>query len=69
MPRHDGYWLRRRLAALPKEKGGATPVIAITAYGDLHHANRVRRAGFQGYLTKPIEFRPLIDTITTLLGR
>jgi CheY-like chemotaxis protein len=68
MPHHDGYWLRRQLAALPPERGGGTPVIAITAHRDIHHAQRARRAGFQGYLTKPIEFRSLVEIVATLLG-
>jgi len=55
MPQQDGYWFVRALRALPAERGGALPVIAITAHGATHGPDRTLSAGFQAHLLKPID--------------
>jgi CheY-like chemotaxis protein len=53
METHDGYWF---LSALRAQPGGArVPVIAATAYDDLHRAERTLSAGFDGHVRKPID--------------
>ena len=50
---HDGYWF---LSALRKQPGGArVPVIAATAYDEVHRAERTLSAGFDGHVRKPID--------------
>jgi CheY-like chemotaxis protein len=55
MPQHDGYWFVRSLRALPAERGGALPVIAITAHGTTHGPDRTLPAGFQAHIRKPVD--------------
>jgi CheY-like chemotaxis protein len=55
MPHQDGYWFVRSLRALPAERGGALPVIAITAHGTTHGPDRTLPAGFQAHIRKPVD--------------
>jgi len=55
MPQHDGYWFVSALRALPIERGGGLPVIAITAHGATHGPDRTLPAGFQAHLRKPVD--------------
>lgn len=54
MPGEDGYWLIRALRALPSDRGGATPAIALTAYTRIEDRTSVLAAGFQMYVPKPV---------------
>jgi DNA-binding NtrC family response regulator len=65
LPDVDGEQLYRR--ALPDL--GATPVIFITAFGDLEQAVRLLRAGADDYVTKPFEVETLLQKIATLCAR
>ncbi|MBD2096360.1 PAS domain-containing protein [Trichocoleus sp. FACHB-591] len=69
MPHMDGYMLMQQLRALPLERGGQTPAIALTAYAGELNYQQVLQAGFQQHLTKPVEPDKLIKAITTLIGR
>jgi CheY-like chemotaxis protein len=55
MPEHDGYWFLRALRALPRDKGGTVPVLAVTAHGYLHGPDRTLPAGFDGHIRKPVD--------------
>ncbi len=65
LPDLDGEQLFRR--ALPDL--GATPVIFITAFGELEQAVRLLRAGADDYVTKPFEVEALLQKIATLCAR
>lgn len=63
LPNHDGYWLIKKVRALPADKGGSVPAIALTAYGRLEDRMQVLAAGFQLYIPKPVdinEFRSVV---------
>jgi DNA-binding NtrC family response regulator len=65
MPDLDGEQLfRRALAGL-----GATPVIFITAFGEIEQAVRLMQAGADDYVTKPFEIDVLLRKIATLCAR
>jgi CheY-like chemotaxis protein len=68
MPRWDGYRLLRAIRALPAARGGRTPLVAVTAYRELHHEARARRAGFDAWLTKPIDIRKICSVVKRLAG-
>ena len=55
MPSEDGYSLIRTVRALPSDEGGATPAIALTAYGRSEDRTRALAAGFDRHLPKPVE--------------
>jgi len=54
MPQYDGYWLIEQVRALPRDQGGATPALALTAYVRAEEQARVLATGFQYYLPKPV---------------
>jgi DNA-binding NtrC family response regulator len=65
LPDLDGEQLFRR--ALPDL--GATPVIFITAFGEIEQAVRLMQAGADDYVTKPFKIEVLLDKIATLCAR
>ena len=65
LPDLNGEQLFRR--ALPDL--GTTPVIFITAFGEVEQAVRLMRAGADDYLTKPFEIEVLLHKITQLCAR
>jgi DNA-binding NtrC family response regulator len=65
LPDMDGEQLFRR--ALPDL--GATPVIFITAFGEVEQAVRLMQAGADDYVTKPFETEVLLRKIAALCAR
>lgn len=53
MPGIDGYEIARRLKS--DERLATTPLVAITALAMASDRARIDAAGFDGYITKPIE--------------
>lgn len=45
-----------------------TPVLAVTAYVGPGEERRIRRAGANDFLPKPVSIRPLMDAVERLLG-
>jgi PAS domain S-box-containing protein len=69
MPDEDGYTVMRKVRALPPEKGGAIPAIALTAYGRAEDRVRALAAGFHMHVAKPIEPDELAVVILSLFNR
>lgn len=61
MPGVSGLEWTRQLKADPATR--AIPVVAVTAYAMKGDAERARAAGCDGYLTKPINTRTLLDDV------
>jgi CheY-like chemotaxis protein len=57
LPGIDGTEALHRLRAVPAT--AAVPVVAVTAYAMDTDRERSRQAGFDGFLTKPIDVRAL----------
>lgn len=66
MPGEDGYELIRKVLALGLVPG--IPAIAITAYAKEEDKARALDAGFQRYLSKPVELREFISAVAELAG-
>jgi CheY-like chemotaxis protein len=66
MPGDDGFALIRRVRALPAERGGLTPAVALTASSKSEDASRVLAAGYQVHLPKPVEPRKLAAVVLRL---
>lgn len=66
MPGRDGYALIESLRALPPERGGAVPALALTGFARAEDARRALGAGFQRHLTKPVEPDGLVAAVVQL---
>jgi protein-histidine pros-kinase len=62
MPEQDGFALLRRIRGLPGPIR-SVPAVAVTAHARAEDRSRAMTAGFQAYLSKPIEHLRLIHTI------
>jgi PAS domain S-box-containing protein len=69
MPDEDGYELMRRLRALPSERGGKVPAIALTAYARVEDRMQALRAGYQMHVPKPVELAELVAVVASLAER
>jgi CheY-like chemotaxis protein/anti-sigma regulatory factor (Ser/Thr protein kinase) len=68
MPGGDGYGLIRAVRALPADRGGRTPAVAVTAHARSQDSERAFAAGFQSHLTKPVDIGRLVVTVANLGG-
>ncbi len=68
-PRESGLWLIQEIRKLPVERGGAMPVLAVTAFGLAFPRERALAAGFNEYLAKPLDPRELCRIVAKLAGR
>ena len=69
MPEEDGYALIRQVRALPVERGGSLPAVALTAYARSEDRMKAVLAGFQMHVTKPVEPAELLTMVASLAGR
>lgn len=66
MPGIDGWELHQRIRAEPKTSH--IPIIALTAHAMEGDKERVLAAGFNGYISKPIEVLTFVDTVRAILA-
>ncbi|HYB44445.1 MAG TPA: response regulator [Candidatus Methylomirabilis sp.] len=69
MPGEDGYWLIRQIRSLPTERGCATPAVAFTGLCSSADRLEALRAGFQSYISKPVDLVKLVGVVAVLAGR
>jgi two-component system, chemotaxis family, CheB/CheR fusion protein len=62
LPVLDGYEVIRRLRVEAEFR--ATPVVAVTGYGGVEDRLRIRDAGFDGHLVKPVPLDVLLETLS-----
>lgn len=65
LPLLDGYGVLRELRARPEHKG--LTVIALTAFSMPGDRKNVLQAGFDGYMSKPIEPETFVESIEAFL--
>jgi CheY-like chemotaxis protein len=68
MPGITGLDFIRRLRQRPPESGGAIAAIAVTAFSEEFVAAAARSAGFEAYMTKPINFEALCVLVDHVVG-
>lgn len=66
MPELDGWEVFKQVRANPAT--ASIPVIALTAHAMKEDAERVKAAGFDGYITKPYILTSLLDDIKRVLA-
>jgi len=69
MPGEDGYSLIRKVRDLPAAEGGATPAIALTAYGRPEDRARSLAGGFNMHVPKPVDPGELTAIIADVAGQ
>jgi len=65
LPVEDGYEALRQIRAHPEL--GNTLVVPVTALGSLAELERARKAGFDGFLAKPLDAKKFPEQIRTIL--
>lgn len=65
MPVLDGYGVVRKIRETPE--WASLPVLAVTAYAMRGDKEKIMEAGFDGYLSKPINAEPLEGELKRLL--
>jgi signal transduction histidine kinase/ActR/RegA family two-component response regulator len=69
MPGEDGYALIRRVRGLDADHGGHVPAAALTAYTQAEDRSQALSAGYQIWLSKPVEPSELTAAVARLAGR
>jgi signal transduction histidine kinase/DNA-binding response OmpR family regulator/HPt (histidine-containing phosphotransfer) domain-containing protein len=69
MPEMDGFEATAAIRANERTTGEHIPLVAITAHAMRGDRERCLQAGFDGYVSKPIHFEDLFDTIDELAPR
>jgi len=69
MPSEDGYAFIRKVRKMSEEKGGKIPAAALTAYVGSKERLKSLDAGYQAYITKPVEWSELIMIVASLAGK
>jgi signal transduction histidine kinase/CheY-like chemotaxis protein len=67
MPDEDGLSLMKRIRALPVDRGGTVPSLALSAYARGQDRDRALEAGFNEFLTKPALPNDVINAVRRLL--
>ena len=67
MPGVDGFGFIERLRALPPERGGRVPAVALTAHARVEDRARALCAGFNNHLPKPVEPVEIFAVLASLV--
>lgn len=65
IPKIDGYEVAKRLKSNEELKG--IPIVALTAHAMKGDREKVIVAGFEGYISKPVNVRELPDQVRSYL--
>ena len=65
MPGMTGYELLEQIRA--HDAWRDLPVVAVTAHAMRGDADRIMRAGFDGYISKPVDVASLVDNLHSIL--
>jgi len=69
MPGTDGYDLIKQVRALPPDRGGKVPAIALTAYTRVEDRLHALRAGYDMHVPKPVELAELVAVAASVSRR
>jgi CheY-like chemotaxis protein len=68
MPRMDGFEATRLIREKERERGGHTPIVAVTAFALREDEKKCLAAGMDSYLSKPIDFQKCLEMVHTIIG-
>jgi PAS domain S-box-containing protein len=66
MEGETGYSLLRKVRSLPRDLGGAVPAAALTGFSRTEDRVRTLQAGFQMYMSKPVQPAELLAVVAAL---
>lgn len=69
LPDIDGYEVARRLRNSLKTELAHTPIVAVTANAMKGDEKKVREAGCDDYMSKPINIVTLMEKVDTLIAK
>lgn len=69
MPDQDGFSLIRQVRALPVDRGGRIPAIALTAYAKEEDRRQALLSGFQTHIPKPVSPEELVVVVANLAAK
>ena len=69
MPVMDGCEATRRIRALDNPLTASVPILAMNANAFDEDRREAEKAGMDGFLSKPINIREVLETIERVLGR
>jgi CheY-like chemotaxis protein len=69
MPRVSGWDVIKTIRAHAEPHVSACVVIAVTAYAMIGDRERVLEAGFDGYISKPIDAATFMDSVKAILAQ
>jgi CheY-like chemotaxis protein/nitrogen-specific signal transduction histidine kinase len=69
MPGMDGYSLIKAIRALPPDRGGTTPAVALTAHARSEDRRRAMLSGFDVHVSRPVEPSELEAVVARLARR
>lgn len=67
MPEMDGFQATQKIRELEQNSNKHIPIIALTAYAMKGDREKCLSVGMDGYLSKPISFKDMKDTIYTIV--
>ena len=67
LPDGDGFSFVQSVRAMPESAGGKIPAIALSAFSGQKLIDRLRRAGFNRYVAKPVRADALMRAIVEFL--
>lgn len=68
MPQVDGFTAARRIRDRENGSGRRIPIVALTAFSYDSDRERCFEAGMDAYVSKPIDWTTLVDTINSIAG-
>ena len=68
MPRMNGFEATRAIREMEERRGGHTPILAVTAYALKQDEEQCLAAGMDAYISKPVDFKKLLEMIRGLIG-
>jgi signal transduction histidine kinase/PAS domain-containing protein/ActR/RegA family two-component response regulator len=69
MPRLDGFGASRAIREKELEKGGHTPIVAMTAHSHKKDEANCLAAGMDAYISKPIDFKESLRVIGDIIKK
>ena len=69
MPEMDGYEATKKIRKLPRPDAKSTAIIAMTANALKADVENAHKAGMDGHIAKPIDFRAVVKVLKEIHDR